>query len=246
MTTKLNQVIAIEKGVKSRAYAVISELVKTIQKAELFNGVARTYQPKTEDGETLPPERKHVQFNVKDILGSLRLSQSDLYDTTAQKDIANTAARANVLVDGDEVLPELPVTTLLFLEKQLTDLRTFVDALPVLDSSEAWEYDPNSGLQKAVPVQTARTKKEQRALVLYPATDKHPAQTQMVTEDVPAGIWTTVRQSGAMPKPQKEIIANRVEKLLIAVKEARERANDIDASAKPQIGARVFNYLFSV
>lgn len=240
---KLNAVIAIEKGVKSRAYSILSDLNKVIQKPDLFNGVARKYQPKDEDGETLPDERKHVQFRVGDIFGTLKTSQSDLYDITAQKDLANTKARANVLVDGVEVLEELPVTTLMFMEKQLTDLRAFVENLPVLDSSEAWEYDASSGLNKALPVQTTRTKKTQRAIVKYPATDKHPAQTEMVTEDVMAGTWTTVRQSGAIARTDKERIAGRVEKLLIAVKEARERANDIDASLKPQIGAAVFEYL---
>ena len=245
MTTKLNQVIAIEKGIKARAYATVSEEHKRIQKPVLFNGAARQYRPKTEDGEQLPPERQHVQYRVNDILGVVRLSLSDLFDTTAQKDVANSGAKANVEVDGREILPELPVTTLLFLEKQLPALRAFVAELPVLDSAESWSYDNEAGLYKTEAVQTQRTQKVQEPLVLYPATDKHPAQTQMITKDVIAGFWNTVRQSGAMPRPDKERIATRVEKLLIAVKEARERANDTDASIRPQVGAAVFSYLLN-
>lgn len=242
--TKLNQIIAIEKGVKSRAHGVISDLFKTIQKADLFNGAVRTYLKKDEDGEDLPSEKKHVQFLVRDIIGSLKISQSDLIDVTTQKDIANMGAKSNVVIDGTEVLPELPVTTLLFLEKQLTDLRTFVAAIPVLDSSENWTLDVNSGLYKTDPVQTHRTKKVTKPIVLYPATPEHPAQTQLTTEDIIAGFWSTIRQSGAMPKPDKEKIAERVEKLLIAVKEAREKANAADAGSKPSIGSAVFGYLF--
>lgn len=241
--TKLNQIIAIEKGVKSRAHSVVSELFKVVQKPDLFNGAVRNYQKKDEDGEDLPSEKKHVQFNVRDVLGTVRISQSDLLDTTAQKDTANSSAAADVRINGEVILPTLPVTTLLFLEKQLTDIRTFIAALPVLDSSENWNLDVNSGLFKTDAVQTQRTKKVQRPLVLYPATPEHPAQTQIVTEDVIAGFWNTIRQSGAMPKPDKDRIAERVEKLLIAVKEARERANDIDAGSKPSIGAAVFEYL---
>ena len=48
---KLNQVIAIEKGVKSRVYGEITEMHKTSQKAELFNGFAKNYRKKDEDGE---------------------------------------------------------------------------------------------------------------------------------------------------------------------------------------------------
>jgi hypothetical protein len=241
--SKLNQVIAIEKGVKARAHSVISDLFKVLQKPDLFNGAVRSYQKKDDDGEDLPGEKKHVQFRVQDVIGTVRISAAELIDTTVQKDIANTGAKAAVTVDGSQILPELPVSTLLFLEKQLTDLRTFVDAIPVLDNSESWTLDANSGLYRTDAVQTSRTKKINRPLVLYPATPEHPAQTQIVTEDVIAGFWSTIRQSAAMPKPEKEAISGRIEKLLIGVKEARESANDTDAGAKPAIGAAVFEYL---
>lgn len=242
--TKLNQVIAIEKGVKSRAYAQLSDMNKIIQKPDLFNGGVRTYLKKDEDGEDLPSERKHVQYLIRDIIGAVRIGISELVDVTAQKDIANTKALSAVIVDGTEVLPPVPVTTLLFLEKQLTDLRTFVANIPVLDNSETWHLDENSGLYRTDATQTHRTKKVVKPIVLYPATPEHPAQTQLVTEDVIAGFWNTVRQSAAMPKPEKEKIAERVEKLLIAVKEARERANDTEANDKPSIGSAVFGFIF--
>jgi hypothetical protein len=241
--TKLNQVIAIEKGVKARAHSAISDLYKTIQKPDLFNGIVRSYQKKDDAGEDLPGERKHIQFRIQDILGVVRIRSSELIDITAQKDIANTEAESDVVIDGVQVLPELPVSTLLFLEKQLTDLRTFIGLIPVLDNSENWNLDANSGLYRTDPVRTSRTKKVDRPLVLYPATAEHPAQTQIVTEDVIAGFWDTVRQSAAMPKPEKEAIMSRVEKLLMGVKEARERANDVDAGSRPAIGAAVFEYL---
>ncbi|MDQ3812829.1 MAG: hypothetical protein M3347_02630 [Armatimonadota bacterium] len=42
MSQKLNQVVAIEKGVKSRVYGEVTELHKTSQKPELFNGFIKT------------------------------------------------------------------------------------------------------------------------------------------------------------------------------------------------------------
>lgn len=240
---KLNQIIAVEKGVKSRAHALISEHYKVIQKPTLFDGATRTYRKKDEDGEDLPSEKKVVQFRVQDILGSVRLSIGELMDITAQKEIANTKAEAPVVIDGVTIIPALPVTTLLFLEKQLTDLRTFASNLPVLDIAEEWTHDENAGLWRTDKVETTRTKKVQKALVLYPATVEHPAQTQIVTEDVIAGFWATVKQSAAMPSPKKEEIIKRIDRLLIAVKEAREAANSIDATVKPQVGSLVFDYL---
>lgn len=242
--TKLHELIAVEKGVKARAYGALTEYHKLIQKAELFAGMSRSYQKRDEDGEDLPGESKRVQNTVREVLSAVKLSQTELYDLTAQKDIANCTAKAPVVIDGVEIIPELPVTTLLFLEKQLTDLRTFILALPILDEAEAWNFDANSGLYRSDAVQTHRTKKTQRPIVLYDATEKHPAQTQLITDDVIVGFWTMVKQSGALPKPEKMKLAARVEKLLDAVKAARERANSSAVAEKPGIGSRVFGYLF--
>lgn len=242
--TKLHELIAVEKGVKARCYGALTEYHKLIQKGDLFAGMSRVYQKRDEEGEDLPGESKRVQNTVRELLAAVKLSQTELYDLTAQKDTANCDAKARVEVDGVEILPELPVTTLLFLEKQLTDLRTFIQALPVLDEAEAWAFDGNSGLYKSDPVQTHRTKKTQRPIVLYDATEKHPAQTQLITDDIIVGFWTMVKQSGALPKSEKAKLAARAEKLLDAVKIARERANGINAGEKPAIGSRVFGYLF--
>lgn len=240
---KLNQIIAIEKGIKSRVYGEITELHKTIQKPALFNGFAKSYQPKDDDGESLPAERQRVQFVVDDVLRTVERLSSELFDVTARKDWSNCDARADIVLGGDVLVAKAPVTYMLFLEKQLTDLRTFIGVLPVLDDGETWSKDQNSGLMKTEPTQTHRTKKVQKPIVMYPATVEHPAQTQMVTEDVIAGFWSQVKQSGAMPKPHKEILVERIEKLLQAVKQAREAANGVEESKAPAIGAVIFNYL---
>ncbi len=241
--TKLNQVIAIEKGIKSRVYGEITEINKAVQKPDLFNGFSKTYQPKDEDGETLPPEKKRVQFVAKEVLRNVERLTSELMDVTARKDWTNCVAKAPVVVDGKELIPAAPVSYLLFLEKQLTDLRTLVGNIPVLDDGEAWSFDENSGLQKTDPTQTHRTKKIAKAIVMYPATPEHPAQTQMVAEDVIAGFWSQVKQSGALPKPEKQALVERIEKLLKGVKEAREAANIQDVVETPSVGAAVFGYL---
>jgi len=242
---KLNQIIAIEKGVKSRVYSEITELHKASQKPELFNGVTRQYQKKDEEGEDLPPEKKRVQYSSIEVLKRVERLNTELFDVTARKDWTNCKAVADVKIDDHVMIAQAPVTYLLFLEKQLLDLRTFVSALPVLDEGERWEQDTNSGLYKSEPVQTHRTKKVQKPIVLYNATDKHPAQTQLITEDVIAGHWHTEKHSGAIPGQRKTAILERLEKILQAVKYAREEANDIDETTPDSIGEAVFGYLLS-
>lgn len=77
---------------------------------------------------------------------------------TATREWANRLAAADVVVDGTVLLPQVPVPYLLFLEKQLTDLHTFVRKLPVLDASEAWTLDPSTDSWKTDPVRAIRSR----------------------------------------------------------------------------------------
>lgn len=240
---KLNQIIAIEKGIKSSAYGALTELNKAAQKPDLFNGFSKTYRKKDEDGEELPPEGKRVQYTSGEVLRAAERALTDLVDVTARKDWTNCVAKADVVVDGKTLIASAPVSFLLFMEKQLTDLRTLVGNLPVLDVAEDWKSDPNSGLYRTEPTETHRTKKMQKPIVLYAATTEHPAQTQLITEDVIAGWWVLTRQSGAMPKPEKQKLQDRIDKLIQAIKQAREAANMFDETDAPAIGAPVFGYL---
>ncbi|MGW1317842.1 DUF7873 family protein [Streptomyces sp. NPDC002426] len=241
--TKLNQIIAVEKGVKSKSLQDITAAHHKVQKPALLAGISRTYQPKDEEGEQLPPESARVQIKAEEALREMSTSLTRLFDVTATKDWANCSARADVTVDGRTVVSEVPVSYLLFLEKQLTDLHTFVKKLPVLDASESWSLDPSTDLWKTDPVRTIRTKKVPRNHVKAEATDKHPAQVDVYYEDVPIGYWTTVKFSGALPARRVNELLERVEKLQHAVKFAREEANGAEVTDR-RVGDAVFGYLF--
>ncbi|MEU0301142.1 hypothetical protein ABZ252_16990 [Streptomyces sp. NPDC006175] len=241
--TKLNQIIAVEKGVKSKSLQDITAAHHKVQKPALLAGISRTYQPKDEEGEQLPPESARVQIKAEEALREMSASLTRLFDVTATKDWANCSARADVTVDGRTVVSEVPVSYLLFLEKQLTDLHTFVKKLPVLDAAESWSLDPSTDLWKTDPVRTIRTKKVPRNHVKAEATDKHPAQVDVYYEDVPIGYWTTVKFSGALPARRVNELLERVEKLQHAVKFAREEANGADVTDR-RVGDAVFGYLF--
>lgn len=244
MAAKLNQIIAIEKGIKSGVYGAMTDLNKAVQKGELFNGFQKNYRKLDTDDLDLPAEGKRVQFTSKSVLESVERGLSGLMQVVARKDWTNCVAKGSVIVDGKTLLGDAPVSYLLFLEKQLTDVKTLVGNLPTLDIAEDWNKDENSGLFKTAATSQHRTKKVQKPLVLYPATPEHPAQTQMVTEDIIAGFWDTTKTSGAIPAPEKAAILSRVEILLQATKQARESANMADEVPVPTVGTAVFGYLF--
>lgn len=240
---RLNQVVAIEKGVKNTSYKNFTEIHKKLQKSALLSGLSRTYRPKDDEGDMLPPESTRVQVRADASIREAAKTLTDLFDITATKDWGNCEARADVMVDGEVILEQVPVTYLLFLEKQLVDLKTFVEKLPTLDPSEHWEYDPAADCWAATPTETTRNKKIPRNHVLSEATEHHPAQVQVYHEDVVVGYWKAKKYSGALPQARVSELMSRIEKMQTAVKYAREEANSSEVQ-RQKIGDKFFGYLF--
>lgn len=240
---KLNQIIAIEKGMKSTTESEITESYHLAQRPEIFNGLVRIYEPKDEMGETLPPEQQIITITASGLTKLFSASLAKLFDITATKVYGNTAARADVVVDGETLLHNVPVEYLLFLEKRLQDVATYVNKLPTLDPAVDWSYDEARGCFASEPTTTHRTKKVLRNHVKAEATDKHPAQVDVYTEDETVGYWRLTRFSGALPAPLRDQWKEKVRKLQAAVKFAREEANSL-AVENVSTGDQVFDYLF--
>lgn len=241
--TLLNQIIAVEKGVKASSERAFTDAYHAIQRAPQMSGIARTYQPKDDDGDRLPDESTLVQVKVDEVIDSVKESLTRLFDVTLTKDATNAVATADIVVDETVILADVPVTYLLFLEKKATDLHTFVSKLPTLDPASRWTYDANAGAYATEPSETTKTNKVFRNHVKAEATDKHPAQVDTYTEDVIVGYWTTTKFSGALPADRKNELLDRIAKFGTAVKFARESANTqtvLDRKA----GDAVLGYLF--
>jgi len=239
---KINQVTAIEKTTKNRVEDALTAVYQQVQKADLFEGLSRQYRPIDDKGEQLPPESKKVQVIATEALQEGLKALTELFDITATKDYSNQTARANVVIDGQVLIQDAPVPFLLFLEKKLIDIRTFASSLPTLDPAEDWKFDANVKLSRTEPKNTHRTKKVTKPIVKYDATDKHPAQTELITEDVLVGFWELTKLSGAITVPTKKALVERVERLQTAVKVAREEANAAPAVQK-FVGADITNFL---
>lgn len=240
---KLNQIIAVEKGIKSQSLRDLTDAHQMLQKTSMLSGISRTYRPKDEEGEQLPPESTKVQVKTEEVIRRTVEILSRLFDVTATKDWANTQAKADVIVDGQVLLSQVPATYLLFLEKQLVDIHTFVSKLPMLDASETWTLDTSADAWATEPMQTTRTKKIPRNHVKAEATEHHPAQVEVYYEDIVVGYWRTVKFSGSLPATRVNELIERVEKLQQAAKFAREEANSIEVQDH-KIGETVFKYIF--
>lgn len=242
--TRLHQALAIEGTIRTAATRRLTDLHHASQRQEPMTGLSRTYAPRAEDGYPYPGEGKRVQFSAREAVATLEPVLTPLLDITLARDEANTRALADVAIDGQVILEQVPATYLLWLEKRLTDVMTFFQKLPVLDPAETWTWDPHLEHYVSEPAQTAKTKKVPRAFTKAEATDRHPAQVEVFHEDVAEGTWTLRKFSGALPASRKSELLDRATALLHAVKYARELANETEVRPL-RAAAPVFAYLLA-
>jgi len=241
---KLNQIIAIANGKKNACQAALTNLYKTLQRVDAFQGFDRQYQPLDDEGENLPSERRKVQHTVAECVSEATDQWDQLLDIIATQEYANCSAKADVVVDGQTVLSEVPVSYMLFLEKRLDDIKSFVSKLPTLSTDVDWETSMSDDrVYVAEPVETHRTKKVPKTLVKSEATQYHPAQVDVFTEDVLVGYWKKIDSSGAIPMTKQREILKRVDILREAVKMAREEANGMQVN-DVKVGSAVTKFVF--
>jgi hypothetical protein len=246
MVTKLNQIVAIVKTTKETTNKLTAPLFQSMNVLGLFAGQTATYRTAIEEGQMYPPNEQRVQLTVPTLIDSFRRPTERLLDVISTAETTNTHAFGDIVVDGVAVAEQVPVTFLMQLEKYLErEVRGFINNMPVLDPALDWSRSPAErvGVWETESFETAKTKKVQTPLVLYPATDKHPAQTQLITEDIVEGYWSKKAFSGALPASEKAALQERVEKLIEAVKKAREQANDIEVTDAP-VGGALMAYVF--
>lgn len=241
---KLNQINALVTANKSNAEKSVTESYKILQKESLFRGFERTYKPLDEnDPERLPAERQRVQYKVADLISQARDKWSEVWDLIYTQDAGNQTAMADLVVGDVTVAKNVPVTTLLYLDKQINDVETFINHIPTPDLAEEWTRDANAGLLRTKESTTVRTKKVEEYKVIVQATKEHPAQTAKTVEDRISGHWNRISYSGEMSTDAKTKLQERVKQLKDSIKVAREQANMVQVE-KMTIGSAVFGFLF--
>jgi hypothetical protein len=245
---KMHQLLAVEKDVLGRAAAILQETRTTFQKkaVEFYTGFVKTYKPFDDaDKDLLPKEEKVIVDSVPDKLAYTAGILVEDYDFTLQKEMTNTGAAADLVVDGVMIGQKLPATFLLALESKLTKLRELIHEAPTLPTGIKWVPDPDTGkhvFKLAEPMITYRTRKTPYAFELAPATKEHKAQVVEKEKTETVGAYTEMRVDSRVTSAQKAEWLDRVDKLLVAVRKAVRTANDIEAS-NATIGQNIFNFV---
>lgn len=246
----LHEILAVEAGLKKTSASVVEEAGTTFEKrAEHFSGHVRTYECKVEGDPTQAEEaiveRQDIVTTVAQKLDYAFSHITAHLDVMATKDATNQTAAADIIIDGAVLVSAVPVTTLLTLEDEIKSWRGMIEKIPTLAPGKSWIAAPEAGENifkmehDEIKTRTAKTFKNH---VKAEATDKHPAQVEMYTAEIPIGLYKTQRLSGAITPAQKSALLGRVDALHRAVKQARQRANSTPVTER-RIGATLAQFL---
>lgn len=233
---KLHEIIAVEADLEGNQKRIVDETNVTFsKKAHLFQGKQRSLTLFRGDDEVSKKAAEDAESKVEilattvhDKLAYTWDSLIQYWDAVAQKERTNQEARADVVVNGTVVMTGVPVTFLLGLESKLKRVREIYEGIPTLEPNIKWEPAPNIGenVMVAPSVTTLKTQKETDYRTVAPATDKHQAQVVPVEKVANIGSYTDTRTSGLVTPAQKSDWLERIDTLLRAVKQARQRANE--------------------
>jgi hypothetical protein len=248
--SKLHELLAVHGSLSGQASKVRQELMVTFnKKRNLFEGRMKSFTPNEEvAGAIAIEEQQDVQSTIAREIEWVSKHLAKAVDIAYQVDTANTIAKADVVTEEDEIVAkDVPATTLLQLEKRVAEWKDLIVAIPTLDPAKGFQPDESSGkgFWKAREVTKMRTRKDKKPLVLYDATDKHPAQTQVLDVDTVVGKILEQEWSGLITPTLKADLLDRVETLYRAITKARSKANEQDVDTKDKkIGADLLEYVF--
>jgi hypothetical protein len=249
---KLHEILAVEASHKGMVDKTLAETKVTFNKQNAaYTGFSKTYTPKKEDDrDTALPQSKTVGYTVAQKIAYVADHYIKLLDVLLQKEKGNQIAKADLVISIEEdgitkdltLAKDVPATLLLSLEHRFEELRAILNEAPTCDPNYVWHKDTNGLGYATDPVQTLRTKKEPRVVVLLEPTQYHPGKAEMLQEDIPVGTWTEILKSGALLVHEKSALLARVDMLIRAAKKARMRANDIEIG-KEKMGKAIFDFI---
>jgi hypothetical protein len=245
---KLFELLVNHGQVKGQAQTLRGDLMTSFdKKRHLFEEKLTTFQPIEENAKPVTEAQSDIQTTVaKELRWLAQEAWTRAIDSSRQIAEGNALARADIVLDdGTVLLANVPATALLELEKTSTEIHDLFKTIPTLDPAKGFRPDPakGPGVSIARLVQKTRTRKVVKVIVKAPATDKHPAQTEMVTVDESAGTIQEQEWSALLTPAQKSEILARAEQLKRSVKTALQRANTVTLDPIPSTGAKVFEFV---
>lgn len=248
--TVLHELLAVEQGRAETSNRLVKEATKTLgTKRSIFEGLQKAHEVFDEDKQNLKQatEHKEVESTVDEQLDFVCKEVAAYWDVILQKDEANQRAKADIIVNGQVIVQNVPSTTLLGMEKKLTSLLAMYNAIPTTDSAVAWEKDENyakAGVWRTkYPIERQHKVVVRDWQIVAPATDRHPAQVQEISKEEILGKYVITGFSGAVSPLDKAEKLERLTALIRAVREARQRANSTEVNNDLVFGEALVDFI---
>jgi hypothetical protein len=242
----LHQLLAVKADLEREGGRILAESINTFtKKAEHFDGVMKVYESKDAEGDQIPPETKEIVTTVSDKIKYTQGSVVKAIDARVSMEETNASGTVNAeLKVGDKSFGTFSAISLLALEEWLEKVRALYKEIPTLDPTKHWDADTSAGANRyKTPEEIKfRTVKKNKPLVLAPATDKHPAQVQLVQDEEQVGQYKTTYSSGRITPSQKSDLLQKIDDLILAVKDAKAKANTAQVN-QIKIGDDLFNFI---
>lgn len=248
---KMHEILAVEGNLLGLFNKVIKEAHATFsKKPDHFlehHKELRMFDDSREFEQAAAEEHKSMVTTVGDKLDYVWKHVTNYIDLLYQKEMTNREASADLVIDSHTIESDVPATYLLTIEQKMLKFRELCEAIPTLAPGTVWELDKDrgTGIYKAQkPEVNRKTEKTIGHKVLYDATPEHPAQLTEWTVDVHVGDFTTYRWSGMLSPAEKSELLTRIDKVIMAAKKARMKANTVE-SIDVKIGKKLAGFIFN-
>lgn len=244
--SKLHELLAVEPDLRTQTESCRKDLQNTFDKKTAhFSKKLVTFKSLLEGVADKIELKAEMQTTVAKELSWIAEKFEKAINAGHHIDVANTLAKADIILDdGTVLLSSIPATSLLRMEHRVLELRELIHAIPTLDPAKGFEFE-SEGVWKAREESRIRTEKHFKPIVMVPPTKEHPAQVKELMVDEPVGTILTQEWSSLVTVSAKGDMLDRVEELLRAIKQAKARANEIDLDVKHnKIGKPVLEFLF--
>lgn len=243
----LHEILAVVGSLKGAKEKIKSETEATfIKKTSHFIGHHRELHMFSDERQMENTvEHQEITTTVEEKLDYAKDHFIRFWDAKLQKELGNTLAKSDIVVDGAVIATDVPVTFLLEMEYELSTIRDLYSKIPTLAPGIEWVQAPEEGngiWKDNNPVKDQKTEKIPQFRVLVQPTEHHPANIKEWMETKAVGEYTTNRLCGMLSPAQKSALLARIDKLTRAIKKARQRANGTKVESR-QIGNDIFSYI---
>ncbi len=244
---KLHELLAVEADLRNAKDRTRDEVIRDFTTNPAgFLGAIKNLKMFDENRAGEEQEvRVEVANTVREKIYTVTTAFIRYWNLRLQKEAANQIAIADVVINGKNIFTNVPVTFLLNMEEELRQVRKVYSCMPTLKPGVTWEKDENKGrgIYKSVhDTETSKTEKTKQHKVIVQATAHFPAQVEIWNDDRPIGKYITENWSGMISESDKARLITRIDTMLTAFKQARQRANCVE-STPMEIGKEVFNYI---